>query len=200
MTLALGAAAGGMLASAFLSTAVAFADDPPVTDGDTVSFFNPNTLDPELGTNPLVESVNGIPPLFQDISGFQFFDVDDVTAQGSSPTLVPVGTAEDYYSNWTLAGGISNTEYTIAAFAPNEAGEGITFANLPGDGSVYDTLNLGSGLDNVYSDVLTGTGSSATSTVTDLLQFDGTTILNLTPVVDAFGLSPADFTLGLLWG
>lgn len=49
------------------------------------------------------------------------------------------------------------------------------------------------GLDNVYSDVLTGTGMHVLSTVTDLLQFNGTTILDLTPLVDMFALNPADF-------
>jgi hypothetical protein len=188
MTLALGAAAGGMLASAFLSTAVAIADPAA---GDTLIDVT-DTNEP----NPLVETVNGIPPLFQDASGYQLFTVDDTTVQGTSATPVPVGTEYDYWSQYTFAGGDTNTEYTTGSFVPDST-YAFTFTDLPGDGSVFDTFNFGNGLDNVYSDVLAGTGTTATSTVTDLLQFDGTTILNLTSLVDAFGLSPADFTLGL---
>jgi hypothetical protein len=193
ITLTLGAAAGGMLASAFLSTATAFATgDPAPAPGDTLNFFgapfetpgNPNGL-PEIFAN------NGEPPYFGDVIGQQQFNVYDITAQGSSTTPVDVGEANYLYDQWT-AGSITSTEYTQSAFV-NTTSPAVAFTNLPDNGSVYDTINFGGGLENVYSDVLTGTGSSVTSTVTDGLYYNGTEILNLTPFVDMFALNPADF-------
>jgi hypothetical protein len=64
----------------------------------------------------------------------------------------------------------------------------MVFTGVPDPGSVYDTLNLGGGLENVYSDVLTGTGTSITSTVTDHLLFNGTELLNLSSLVSGLGL------------
>lgn len=181
IALAVGAAGGGLLASAFLSTAVAFATTPTESASDTLSLFNP-TSTPET-----VVAVNGMPPLFQDISGNQAFTINDVTAQGTSTTPVDVGTMSAQDSTFTL-GSMSSTEYTVtAATAALSNGSAFTQA-LPEPGSVYDVLNLGgassvgAGLQNVYSDVLAGTGTTATSTVTDHLLFNGTMIADLTPL------------------
>lgn len=188
ITLTLGAAAGGLLAAAFMSTAVASAVGP--ADGDDVSIFN--DLPSPSDNLPIIQATNGAPPYFQDVTGYQEFQVDDTTV-GTSTTPVPVGDAYYTYSDWTT-GSLNNQQWVFAEFSPNAAGEGITFANLPDVGSVYDTMTFGSsGLENVYDDVLSGSGSSETGTVTDLLYFDGTEIANLSSLVSAFAITPADF-------
>ena len=183
ITLTLGAATGGLLAAGFLSMGVASAA-PAV--GDTVDPFG-------TASNPTIIADNGILPDFQDAVGTQTFDIDDTTV-GTSTTPDVVGTATYDYSQWQFPGGATNTEWTVGENSYNLDTGIPTFTALPGEGSVYDTFNFGGGLENVYSDVLAGTGSSATSTVSDFLTYNGTEILNLTSLVDAFGLSPADFT------
>jgi hypothetical protein len=179
-----------MLASAFLSTAVAFADTTDVITAPVISPGDELNLLGNATSLPYIELNNGEPPFFGDVIGLQEFDVYDTTAQGSSSTPVDVGTTVYEYDQWT-AGGITSTEYTLDGF--DNADPSVDFTNVPDPGSVYDTINFGNGLENVYSDVLTGPTTGETSTVTDGLYFDGNEILNLSPLVDALALNPADF-------
>ncbi|MDT4999134.1 MAG: hypothetical protein QOK12_1239 [Mycobacterium sp.] len=180
ITLALGAAAGGMLASAFLSSGLASALPSP---NDVLDLFGASATGSTVGPET-IDASNGILPFFQDTSGYQEFNIYDTTV-GTPAVPDVVGTDDFLRSDWT-SGSLSNTQYTLDA--TEFGGGGMVFTGVPDPGSVYDTLNLGGGLENVYSDVLTGTGTSITSTVTDHLLFNGTELLNLSSLVSGLGL------------
>jgi hypothetical protein len=63
ITLGLGAAAGGLLATAFLSTAVALADDFTTDAGSTLE----------------VLSQDGFPPYYDEATGVQLLNIVDTT-------------------------------------------------------------------------------------------------------------------------
>jgi hypothetical protein len=160
-TFALGAATGGLLAATFLPMAVAVAD--------TFDFG------PTPGSDVFVETVTGFPPLDQEVSGFQQFDVNDTTTN----TVVGHFQADE---TTTTAQAFSNQEFLVAAeTAP--AGDG------PANGSVFDTAVFGGGpahggFENVYSDVVTGTGPLTDKVTDELLTPFGN--FDLTPLVGGF--------------
>ncbi len=194
-TITLGAAAGGLLTAGFLQTAVAFADT-----ADAAATMAPAATDafgfvasgPEQAT-----SVDGIPPLFQEVSGYQLFNVNDTTL-GTTATPDTVGQFEALQSTSTFLGGSSNTEDVVSSdLATNAAGATLGITHDPTAGSVFDTFNFGNGFENVYSDILGGTAAAPTNTITDMLvtPFGD---FNLSPVFGGFdaSLNPADFTFG----
>jgi hypothetical protein len=198
ITLALGAAAGGLLAAAYLPMAIANADTDaiaPVTASPDAFGFAPYS--PET-----VLTVSGLPPLFQQVEGYQTLDY-------FSPATAtdPIGSVNADVSTLSLPDGFTNTEYLITGPGSTlaYAGPDLTEANLPTTGSVYDIANFGDGFSNDYSDVLpeparqfatdalSGTGTAETGTITDTFvtpfgSFD------LTPLVDSFStfVNPAD--------
>src|SRR6201999_3284725 len=155
------AATGGLLATAFLQTAVAVADAG--ADAFTIGGF---TFDPQLAAGgegfdpvaqlttspPLLElgggTALGLPLATQD---FNIYDPTSGTELGS------------IQGNETIASlfGLTNAEFTVASVDPTGS---ATDANLPTVGSVYDVFNLGNGYENVY--VAT---PGADGTVTDTL-------------------------------
>jgi hypothetical protein len=169
ITLITGAAAGELLAFALLPMAVAFADPTPDVFG----------LEP-LGPITSTEATLGVPPLYEQYTGEELFGVADTSGVVGSQF-------EASTSQLTTSFGFDNeqiqvlaTEITAPASPP------------PGDGSVYDIASFDNGLiTNDYADLVTGTGSTATQTVTDTLNLFGTAI-DLTPLFSGIDASPID--------
>jgi hypothetical protein len=188
ITLGLSAVGGGLLAAAFLPLAVANADTTDITGPTPITDvfgFSPDS--PET-----VLTVSGLPPLFQQVEGYQTFDY--VTPSGDDETLsADVSTL--------TSPGFENTEYLITGVASDETKDLVSVANptdsFPTDGSVYDIANFGNGFENIYSDVaaqpiynlgtdsLSGIGTAATGTITDTFVTPFGNI-DLTPLVDGF--------------
>src|ERR1700734_619757 len=163
------AATGGLLATAFLQTAVAVADAG--ADAFTIGGF---TFDPQLaaggeGFDPVAQLTTS-PPLLELGGGTalglplatQDFNVYDPTSG------TELGSIE---GNETIASlfGLTSTELTVASVDPSAGG---TDASLPTVGSVYDVFNLGNGYENVYTatpDVTAADGTVTPGTVTDTL-------------------------------
>jgi hypothetical protein len=211
ITLALGAAAGGLLAAAYLPIAIANADSGgAVVDvtsdamrGPTPDVFGFSPDSPET-----VLTVSGLPPLFQQVEGYNTFDYFTTPTGDTSP--VDVGSFNADVSTLSLPDGFTNTEYLVTGgqttdeIGPNVTPD-LTDAHLPTTGSVYDIANFGNGFENVYSDVVTpraldattdalsGTGTAATGTITDTFVTPFGNV-DLTPLVDGFStfVNPAD--------
>ena len=143
MTLSLGAATGGLLAAAFLPMAVAVADEYDLTP-DTSTF---------VPTGP----VEGFPPFFSDVTGFENWSATDLTTN-----TVAVG---------DVVGG-SDTETTIGSFTNNYftgvGGEffisnGTNSFLLGGEGLQIDLANFGGGYENELVDIPTGADGAGLS-------------------------------------
>jgi hypothetical protein len=196
ITLALGAAAGGLLAAAYLPMAIANADGAvaDVTSdiigrGPTPDVFGFAAIP---GSPEDVLTVSGLPPLFQQVEGYQTFDY--VTPSGEDETL-----SADVSTLTTP--GFENTEYLVTGVDSEATKVADLVANptdsFPTDGSVYDIANFGNGFENVYSDVaaepirnlatdsLTGIGTAAPGTITDTFVTPFGNI-DLTSLVDDF--------------
>ena len=205
ITLGLGAAAGGLLAAAFLPMAIANADSGGAAVVDVTSDAMRGPTPDVFGFSPdspeTVLTVSGLPPLFQQVEGYQTFDY-------FTPTGDDLGSFNADVSTLTTPG-FENTEYLVTGDAgeASKALESVGFPTdgLPTEGSVYDIANFGDGFSNDYSDVLpeparqfatdalSGTGTAETGTITDTFvtpfgSFD------LTPLVDSFStfVNPAD--------
>ena|ERR1700722_18725288 len=188
MTLALGAAAGGMLASAFLSTAVAFADTTPDLSGGGGFHggggFGPTPVGPSpspidvfnfepTGSETDV-STTDLPLGLGDIStGTQEFDVINTSITGD-PT---VGTFDASVTDTDILG-VTNVEDGVTSDLTGTTGD-------PTVGSVYDTLTFdNSGYSIVLTDIpsTTAGGAPDITGAVDTPHGDYT----LPPVVDTF--------------
>jgi hypothetical protein len=201
ITLALGAAAGGLLAAAYLPMAIANADGAvaDVTSdiigrGPTPDVFGFAAIP---GSPEDVLTVSGLPPLFQQVEGYQTLDY-------FSPATAtdPIATVNTDVSTLTTPG-FENTEYLVTGVDSEATKVADLVANptdsFPTDGSVYDIANFGNGFENVYSDVaaapaqfanattdaLSGTGTAATGTITDTFVTPFGNV-DLTSLVDGF--------------
>lgn len=198
ITLTLGTAAGGLLASAFLPVAVAFADTTPVfpdvpgTDAFTIGDY---TFDPYT-VNSAGDQVEGFAALTQGTGTPAFFDTGSVSNQyfdvyspatSSSTTATDLGTI-DTTENVTSLGSITNTGFDVTSASPLTSGSATDI--LPTVGTQYDVTNFGSGYENVFTDV-PGATSSAAGTVTDefVTPFGD---VNLSSLVSAFDLTSLD--------
>src|ERR1700761_3418674 len=165
MTLALGAAAGGMLASAFLSTAIAFADTTPDLSGGGGGHggggFAPTPVGPSpspidvfnfepTGSETDV-STTDLPLGLGDIStGTQDFDVIDTSLTGN-PT---VGTFDASVTDTDILG-VTNVEDVVTSDLTASTGD-------PAVGSLYDTLTFdNSGYSIVLTDIPSTTAGGA---------------------------------------
>jgi hypothetical protein len=209
ITLALGAAAGGLLAAAFLPMAIANADSGGGAVVDVTSDIMRGPTPDVFGFAPdspeTVLTVSGLPPLFQQVEGYQTFEY-------FTPTGDDLGQVNTDVSTLTTPFGFDNTEYLVTGQAFDSTKDAVESAafptdGLPTDGSVYDIANFGDGFSNDYSDVvaaparladgttdlLTGTGTAATGTITDTFVTPFGNI-DLTPLVDGFStaVNPAD--------
>lgn len=201
ITLALGAAAGGLLAAAFLPLAVANADSGDVIDvtSDAMRATPPDFFGFSPDSSETVLTVSGLPPLYQQVEGYQTLYYFTTPSGDTSPVLD--GTVNADVSKLSLPDGFTNTEYLITGQASetSKALESTAFPTdgLPTTGSVYDIANFGNGFENVYSDVLpeqaqrlatdslTGIGTAAPGTITDTFVTPFGNI-DLTPLVDGF--------------
>jgi hypothetical protein len=183
------AATGGLLATAFLQTAVAVADAG--ADAFTIGGF---TFDPQLaaggeGFDPVAQLTTS-PPLLELGGGTalglplatQDFNVYDPTSG------TELGSIE---GNETIASlfGLTSTEFTVASVDPSAGG---TDASLPTVGSVYDVFNLGNGYENVYTAVPDGTVTDTLVTPTGDVNLDSLFSFNA-----ADPLNPGDAFTGL---
>jgi hypothetical protein len=220
--LTIGAAAGGLLATAFLSTATAFAADDPADGGagdstGAASFpegpgddafglggytFDPFTGDADDPTEGFgdVNALFGAPP-FLEIgggtlgpgAGLADQSFDIYGGDDGDTLLGNIGTDENVLNLL----GMTNTEFTVSDVNP---ADGADASDLPSEGSVYDVFNLGSGFANVYTAV-PGDGDDSAATVTDTLvtPFGNYDLSDLFGDVDATApLDPGDaFSAGL---
>jgi hypothetical protein len=190
ITVPLGAAAGGLLASAFLPMAVAFAD--PSAPGADAFTLGDLTFDPYQGVLPGTE---GFDALTQGTGTPSFFETGSVDGQGFevfSPASGSTPAAElgliDTNESVTTLDGWTNTGFTVTdatAVAPSDE------ADLPLLGTVYDVTNFGSGYENVYTDIPGADGSLTDGTVADtfVTPFGD---YDLSSLVSAFDLSSLD--------
>ena len=185
------AATGGLLATAFLQTAVAVADAG--ADAFTIGGF---TFDPQLaaggeGFDPVAQLTTS-PPLLELGGGTalglplatQDFNIYDPTSG------TELGSIE---GNETIASlfGLTSTEFTVASVDPTGS---ATDANLPTVGSVYDVFNLGNGYENVY---VATPGADGTVTDTLVTPNGDVTLDSLFGFNAADALNPGDAFTGL---
>ncbi len=155
-TLTLGAAAGGLLAAAYLPMAIANAD---ATDFATspITAATPDVFGFEAlrGSPETVLTVSGLPPLDQQVEGYQTFEFFS-SAAGSTPAA-DIGTVNADVSTLTTPIGFTNTEYLVTGSSPAEGAKdllvGATAAGLPTAGSTYDIASFGP-FENIYSSVV----------------------------------------------
>ncbi|MGH3560977.1 MAG: hypothetical protein ACRDTN_04035, partial [Mycobacterium sp.] len=156
IALTLGAAAGGLLASAFLPMAVAFADD--ADDASAASVFDPLVreffgFEHDTSQPATVYSVSGEPPIFQSIHQTQSFDT-------AATDGVAAGSFQVDNEVITSAFGPASSELLVTS---SEEG-----TSAPPVGSVYDVINIGAGFENFYSDIAPTTPGGA-DTLSDTL-------------------------------
>lgn len=191
------AATGGLLTSAFLQVAVAAADTAG-PDAFTIGGF---TFDPinstgAEGFDP-VAPLSGAAPLLTlgggDIGGIlplatQNFDVYDPS------TGADLGSIEGNETVTSLFG-LTNAEFTVASDTPADGGSA---ADLPTVGSVYDALNLGNGIENIYTAIPGTAGASGTVTDTLITPFGNINLDSLFSNFDAAApMQPGDAFTGL---
>jgi len=204
ITLALGAAAGGLLAAAYLPMAIANADGGGAAvdaASDIMRITPPDVFGFSPDSSETVLTVSGLPPLYQQVEGYNTFDY-------TTPSGDDLGSFNADVSTLTTPG-FENTEYLVTGgqtyngIEPNVTDAGNL--NLPTTGSVYDIANFGDGFSNDYSDVapqqayqfgadsLTVTGTAATGTITDTFVTPFGNI-DLTSLVDGFStlVNPGD--------
>jgi hypothetical protein len=200
--LTLSAGAGGVLASAILPAAIAFADAPSDTGADAFTIdtytFDPFTTTDGAETEGFgaLTQGTGVPDLFQTGSlNSQSFEVYSAPAGsfGSAANDVGSGSATDLGSvtaseNVTSLFGITDTGFTVSSVGP---ASGETASALPEVGTVYNVANFGDGISNLYEDVPGSDGSLADGTAADVLvtPFGD---LNLSDLVSSFDLGSLD--------
>jgi hypothetical protein len=142
ITLTVGATAAALLAAAFLSAAVAFADDTftLVPDG------------PEV-----ITSASGYAPFYQDTVGTAVFDAN----QGNP--FVTLGEFNAEVNTVTTSWGYENQEIV-------DTGGQLGGLTVP-TGSIFDFTNFGGGFENEYSDIVGTMGAPNTITDTFITPF-----------------------------
>jgi hypothetical protein len=156
ITLTLGAAGGGLLAAAFLQTAVAFAD----TTG-LVSPVGPSPSPTEVfnfeptGSETVTSSTDDL-PFYETSTGTQDFDVIDTSITGD-PT---VGTFDATVTDTDILG-VTNVEDVVTSDLIGTTGD-------PTVGSIYDTTTFDSGgFENIFTEIPSATAGGA-PTLTDI--------------------------------
>lgn len=149
VALAIGAAAGGLLAAAILPVAVAVADDD-FDFAPTTTSFDPT-------------QVEGYPPLVNVVTGTEYWSVFDMTDNSE-----PFG-SEDLYGTDTVTtfGSFTNDDFLYNPAIPGLTilGPGTTEFFIP-SGTQIDLADFGGGFENEWIDMpANGTGPG----VSDLL-------------------------------
>ena len=175
-------------------------NDGSVTGLITGEGFNPvNQL---LGAPPLLDLGGGTPTIFGITLSLsqQDFNVYDGTGTEIGSIIT-----NDQATNLL---GITNTEFTVTSSgapldiptdASSLADASAVDGTLPTAGSVYDVLNLGSGLENIYTAIPGLDGAADTVTDTLVTPFGNVDLSDLVSGLDAvLQLNPADaFGAGL---
>ena len=134
---AMGAAAGGLLGSALLPMAVAFADDYAIV---------PDPSSVEEVTGIYGSGFFGVPQLPHAVDGTQLFDIDDTTV-GTSANPDVVGTFEA--DEASVAGSLGNEELLVTSDVSGTVGTAA--GDVPAVGSVISTESLGPLGSELYS-------------------------------------------------
>jgi len=139
ITFTLGAAAGGLLGTAFLPVTVALADTYDYTNYDFTSVGNEVVEDGGI-RNFLVE----VPPAAAgSIQGTQDFAVTDPSGDSLGTVNADVASTTDMFGN--------TNELIYVTADPN--------ADSPPVGSIFDTYTLSSGFSTVYTEIPTAGGN-----------------------------------------
>ena len=196
------AATGGLLTTAFLQAAAAVADvsatgadaftigsftfDPFTvgsTGGDVEGF---STVGQLVAAPPLLELAGGAPGGI-DLAPQNF----EVFAPSTGTDLGSIDTNETV----TNLLGLTNSEFTVTTVTP---ATGDSAADLPTVGSVFDSFNLGSGYDNIYTAIPGTDGGADTVTDTLVTPFGNVNLDSLFGSIDAAApLQPGDAFTGL---
>lgn len=201
IVLALGAAAGGLLACAVLPVASAFADVPSDTGADAFS-IDTYTFDPFTTTQGI--EAEGFGALTQGTGVPGFFETGSLSSQSFEVYSAPAGSfgsnANDSSSGGTDLGSVTASENVTSLFGTTDTGftissvdpaSGETATDLPTVGTVYNVANFGDGISNLYEDVPGSDGSLSDGIAADVLV---TPLgdLNLDSLVSAFDLNSLD--------
>jgi hypothetical protein len=185
ITFTVGAAAGGMLAAAFLTTGAASAAPDDVTD--------PFGLTPQGDAD--LSAAYGFPPLYEAAYGTQTFDFDGSKIADflTNSSLVPDDvdltgvTADDV----TL--GVENTQFFDGALTNQEIvlpfDVDLTDDFTLQQGSVFDVANFGAGFGDVYVD-LVGEGDAPNQIYDELITPFGN--FDISPLVQGFDAAAVD--------
>jgi hypothetical protein len=191
LVLAVLAATGGLVTTAFLQVAVAAAD----TAGPDAFTIGAYTFDPVEGFAP-VDNLTGAPPLLElggatplgalelDPQSFEVFN-------SSGADLGNIGTGVTV----TDMLGLVNSTFTVEAVTPLGS---ATDADLPAVGSVYDALNFGAGFENVYTDIPGTAGGADTVTDTLVTPFGNVNLDSFDSIDDAAPLNAGGAFTGYL--
>jgi len=192
-----GLAGGGLVATALLQAAAALADAPGANSADAFTIGS-NTFDPYY-INSSGAEVQGWAPLTQISVASPLWElaepVDNQYLDVSSANAVDIGTinVNDYVANVL---GMTDTSLTVAAATPASGDTSAQAAELPAVRTVYDVLNLGHGVANVYTATAGAHGTVTDTLVTPLGGID------LSPLVSgidaAVPLQPGDAFTGLV--
>ncbi len=136
------AAATGVLAAALLPVGAAFADDWDLTP--YVSSFAPT-------------QVEGFPPLFNEVTGTEYWNLLDLTTNHDDGGLFPGVDTQ------TTFGSFTNDDYLF------EPAGGTTYIGyygdpnvvFPGDAVQIDLANFGGGFENEWIDIASGPNAGA---------------------------------------
>jgi hypothetical protein len=141
-TLTLGAVAGGLLAAAFLPMAVAFADEYDFTP--SITTFAPS-------------QVEGYPPLINEVTGAESWNVFDLTTNTTAFSNALPGIDTE-----TTIGSFTNDDWLSNGALSQIGSSGSFFA---GGGTQIDLANFGFGFENEWMDIPSG----ANAGISDLL-------------------------------
>lgn len=218
--IAVGAATGGLIAVAFLNSALALATsgdeggsnastsaatgfpDVPGKDAFTVGR---DTFDPfTIQNGAEVEGFAPVSPLFSfapfaEIGGGNLsifgnsaplaVQAFDIYSTGSTPSMLGIVNADE---DVAAVLGMTNVEFIISNSA---SASGVEATALPSVGTVYDVLNIGGGLENVYVETPGVDGTVTDTLVTPVGNID---LSSLFGGFDASGpIDPGDAFSGL---
>jgi hypothetical protein len=133
VNLAVGAIAGGLLAVAFLPTAVAFADDYDLAP-DTSTF--------------VPTQVEGYPPLINEVTGTEQWGPVDLTSN------LPLGPTIDGVDTETTIGSFTNDDFLLTGVGLELTYQGNTVV-FPNEMQI-DLANFGGGFGNEWIDIPSG--------------------------------------------
>jgi hypothetical protein len=207
------------LTTAFLQAAVAVADTADAVSATGADAFTIGNYTFDPFTVPTLP--NGVDGALDQVapSGIETEGFSAVPPFSSAPPLLTLGgatvedlnTAPQYFEVYSSSGtdlgsidagedvtnlaGFTNTQFTVSDVFP---ASGEADSALPTVGSVYDSLNLGNGYDNVYAAIPGAIGGGDTVTDTLVTPYGNVNLDSLFGSIDAAApLQPGDAFTGL---